>query len=332
MGSVKGWNVELTADMVKKTALEAGADDVGICTVETLEKYPPNPDAPQVPSRSSTRFKSAVVLLVRMASGEFRAKDKLCIMHVSQMALRRMDKAASKLIRFLELHGAPAMQTASQETTWDLKGGSYGQLSTRHVAVEAGLGNLGLEMNLLHPRFGPRCDVTVVLTDAVLEPDQRMTETLCIGETCGRCLLACPPDAVLHWNLDKRRCGTYAQPLGISGLFRYFREALRAETPDARWKHLASPAFYDKWKSLHWQIGAFASCPRCVEVCPVGDDYLPHMAQRHKTIPEKTDERVVKLKTYREARKNNESIPGLDPWRLRWIGEDGYKPKKKTKK
>ncbi|MBI3090967.1 MAG: hypothetical protein HYY96_09895 [Candidatus Tectomicrobia bacterium] len=323
--------MHLTAAMVKKAAREAGADDVGICKVETLETFPPNPQAPQVPSRTSTKFKSAVVLLVRMAVGEFRAKNKLCIMHVSQMALRRMDRAANRLIRFLERQGYPALQTAAQETAWDLKGGSYGLLSTRHVAVEAGLGNLGLEMNLLHPRFGPRCDVTVVLTDADLEADQRMTETLCIGESCGRCLLACPPDAVLHWNLDKRRCATYAQPLGISGLFRYFREALRAETPQKSWEYLSAPAFYDKWKSLHWQIGAFASCPRCIEVCPVGDDYLPHLADRHRTIEEKTDDKVVKLKLYRDARKHNEPIPGLDPWRLRWIGEEGYKPKKKEK-
>lgn len=321
--------LKLTAEMVKQAALEAGADDVGITSVETLEKYPPNPEAPQAPSRTGTKFKSAVVVLVRMPVGEFRAKNKLCVMHVSQMALRRMDKAASRVIRFLESHGYPALQTAAQQTTWELKGGSYGELSTRHVAVEAGLGNLGLEMNLLHPRFGPRCDVTVVLTDAELQTDERMTETMCIGETCGRCLLACPADAVLHWNLDKRRCATYAQPLGISGLFRYFREAIRADTPQARWGYLTDPLFYDKWKSLHWQIGAFASCPRCVEVCPVGDDYLPHLARRHKALPEKTDDKVIKLKTFQEARKNNQPIPGLDPLRLRWVGEDGYKPQKK---
>jgi len=80
------------------------------------------------------------------------------------------------------------------------------------------MGTLGLEVNILTPEFGPRVYQGAVLTDVELAADARITEQLCIGETCSRCLYSCPTNAVLHWGLDKRLCGRAAQPDGISAI------------------------------------------------------------------------------------------------------------------
>src|SRR5262249_56006899 len=104
------------------------------------------------------------------------------------------------------------------ETVWEMKTASYGSLSTRHVAIEAGLGTIGFELNLLTKEAGPRCYTTVVLTDAELEPDGKLTEQLCIGEPCSRCLYSCPPDAVQHWGLDKPPSPTFAPQFAFSPL------------------------------------------------------------------------------------------------------------------
>src|SRR5256712_12908869 len=134
-----------------------------------------------------------------------------------------MDRICFQTARFLEEHDHWAFQTAAQETVWEMKSASYGYLSTRHVAIEAGLGTIGLELNLLTKEAGPRCYTTVVLTDAVLEPDGKITVQLCIGEPCSRCLYSRPPDAVGHWGLDKRRCATFAPESGFSTIVRRFR-------------------------------------------------------------------------------------------------------------
>ena len=119
--------------------------------------------------------------------------------------------------------------TAAQETDWDLKTASYGRLSTRHLGIEAGLGTFGLEVNILTPEFGPRVYLTGILTELELEPDQRITEQVCIGESCSRCLYSCPTDAVKHFGIDKRACATAAQEFG----FMTSRRSSRAATSTA---------------------------------------------------------------------------------------------------
>src|SRR5437773_986607 len=73
---------------------------------------------------------------------------------------------------------------------------------------------------------------TAVLTSAELEPDKRLTKPLCLGEECGRCLMACPGDAILQWGLDKKKCAPYASPYGFSHVVAHVGNVLRAESAD----------------------------------------------------------------------------------------------------
>ena len=79
------------------------------------------------------------------------------------------------------------------------------------------------------------------------------------------------------------------------------------------------------WQGLLRVVGSFGDCPRCLAVCPVGNDYHAHLAQIQKVIPEKTPEKVDKAKGFKEARKNGDEIDGLNEWNERWVGPEGYK-------
>lgn len=320
----------LTAEQVKQKGKEFGADLVGICSARSLNENPPDPKFPQIPANISPEVKSAVAIVKRIPVGAFRARNMACVHHLDQLVLREHDKIAYRIARYLEGEGYCAFQTASQETSWEMKRGSYGYLSTRHVAIEAGLGTLGLELNLLTPEFGPRCYTTCILTTAELEPDVKMTEQVCIGETCSRCLHSCPADAVLHWGIDKRACATVAQEYGVAALFRIFERFIAADTSEDAMKALRNLKWFGIWQGLLRVAGAFGDCPRCLAVCPVGSDYQ-YLSEEQKKIPEKTPDKVAKGKTMVRARKAGEEIPGLSPYRLRWIGEEGYKPPKQRK-
>jgi epoxyqueuosine reductase QueG len=188
------------------------------------------------------------------------------------------------------------------------------------------MGTLGLEVNLLTPEFGPRVYQGAVLTDAPLEPDARRGEQLCIGEPCGRCLLACPPDAVLHWGLDKRKCALAAQPDGISSIvYGPLRGLAQAATDDAVRHVVRSPEARRKWAALVRLANSYAACPRCLEVCPVGADYQPHLAREHREIPEKDAARTARLADMRGAAKGGERAHHATPMDRRWLGEQGYK-------
>ena len=316
------------AAWVKRRAKELGADLVGIASAATLNAFPPDPRWPQTPERISRYCKSVIVVAQRIPSGAFRCKTNTPVQYLDMLVMRRMDKVAYRLAEELERAGHPTLVTAAQETDWSYKRASYGRLSTRHLGVEAGLGTLGLEVNILTPEFGPRVYLTGILTELELEPDARITEQVCIGESCSRCLHSCPADAVLHWGIDKRACASVAQEFGFSSMLGIF-ERLFAR-PGTAPEVFRSRDFFGFWQGLLRVVGSFGDCPRCLAVCPVGNDYHAHLAAIQKVIPEKTPEKVVLAKRYKDDRATHErgdgsTLPGLSAWNRRWIGAEGYK-------
>ncbi|MGH7318954.1 MAG: hypothetical protein ACRELA_04910 [Candidatus Rokuibacteriota bacterium] len=316
----------IDAATVKAKARELGADGVGIASAAVLNRYPPDPKYPQTPERIWAEARSCVAFFKRIPAGAFRARDQACVHHVDQLVLREMDKIGYRLARFLEECGHRAFQAAAQETVWEYKNASYGSLSTRHVAIEAGLGTIGLELNLLTRECGPRCYTTVVLTDAELTPDGKLTEQLCIGEPCSRCLYSCPADAVLHWGLDKRACATYAQEFGFATILRVLRALAGSPTSEGKLAVLDTHEWFGVWQGLLRVVGAFGDCPRCLAVCPIGDDYHRFLKEEQREIPEKTDAKVARARELLGVRRKGEPIPGMTDGRVRWIGEDGYRP------
>lgn len=308
---------------VKQLAKDLGADLVGIASAKTLNAFPPDPQWPQTPERISAYAKSVIVIVKRIPVGAFRCKTNVPVQYLDMLVLRRMDKIGYKLTEALEREGHPSFVTAAQETDWTYKKASYGRLSTRHLGIEAGLGTFGLEVNILTPEFGPRVYLTGILTEAELEPDQPMTEQVCIGESCSRCLHSCPSDAVRHFGIDKRACATEAQEFGFHTILRFWDEFL-AKPSDERKVLLADRELFGFWQGLLRVVGSFGDCPRCLAVCPVGNDYHAHLADMQKVIPEKTPEKVEKAKGFKEARKSGAEIAGLNEWNKRWVGADGY--------
>ncbi len=211
------------------------------------------------------------------------------------LVLRRMDRIAFKIADHLERLGLPSFVTAAQETEWDLNSASYGRLSTRHLGTEAGLGTLGLDVNILTPEFGPRLYLTGILTEIELEADKPMTEQVCIGESCSRCLHSCPTDAVLHFGIDKRNCGLEAQEFGYMTATDFFMRYIEKDTKTKK-EMIKARDVFGFWQGLLRVVGSFGDCPRCLAVCPVGNDYHAYLAEPQKIIPEKTPEKVAKAK------------------------------------
>lgn len=313
----------MESQMVKSLALELGADLVGIASAKELNAFPPDPRVPQTPDRISPHCKSVIVIANRIPAAAFRCKSSTVVQYLDMLVLRRMDRIAYKLAAELEKQGHPSFVTAAQETDWDYKRASYGRLSTRHLGVEAGLGTLGLEVNILTPEFGPRIYLTGILTELELEPDRRITEQVCIGESCSRCLHSCPTNAVEHFNINKRACAVAAQEFGFMTSLSLW-EGMIDENSERKKQLVASREMFGFWQGMLRVVGSFGDCPRCLAVCPVGNDYHAFLAAPQKTIPEKTEEKVQKGKAFRQSRLDGEMISGLSDYNIRWVGEEGY--------
>ncbi len=316
------------AAIVKARAKALGADLVGIASAKTLNAFPPDPRWPQTPERISPHVKSVIVIVQRIPVGAFRCKSNVPVQYMDMLVLRKMDKVSYRLAEEIESAGHPSFVVPAQETEWSLKRASYGRLSTRHLGVEAGLGTLGLEVNILTPEFGPRIYLTGVLTELELEADAVMTEQVCIGESCSRCLHSCPGSAVLHFGIDKRGCAEYAQEFGFAQILRFLDRMIDAHAGGAPSAELVatmrSRDVFGFWQGLLRVVGSFGDCPRCLAVCPVGNDYHAHLAEQQKVIPEKTPEKAALGKEWLKARRRGDPVCGLDAWNIRWVGPDGY--------
>ena len=116
----------------------------------------------------------------------------LFYLHHYRQVNYRLDMIAYELAKKIEGEGVRALPfAASQMVDWQSQ---RGHISHKHVAVAAGLGWIGRNNLLVHPRLGGRLRLNTVLTDIELVPDAPA------GFGCGHCsalrLHACPASSI----------------------------------------------------------------------------------------------------------------------------------------
>jgi epoxyqueuosine reductase len=83
-----------------------------------------------------------------------------------------------------------------------------GPILERDLAQQAGLGWIGRNTCLIHPRMGSTFFISEILLSLALDPDPPFITDQC--GTCTRCLDACPTHCILpDRTLDARRCISY---------------------------------------------------------------------------------------------------------------------------
>lgn len=326
--------LRLSAAEVKARARELGADLVGIAAGASLNANPPDPQVPQTPARITPDSKSVIVLAKAFLRGTSRlqGRNDRHKQYSAELQLTELEEISLRLVYFLEDHGYPSITTPPMHNDallYRSDGRTHGPLSLPHAAVEAGLGTLGLNLMLLTPEYGPRVMLGAILTSAELEPDPRMETALCLGEECGRCLLTCPGDAVLHWGLDASKCAPHASPYGFEFLLNHLESIVISPQRERKLELLRSGQTFNIWQSILRGVGVYTGCTRCVDVCPVGRDYEIHIKSAQEQIPEETPQKRSRLAEMRRHRRSGDPGPGLEASR-RWIGRSPESPASAT--
>ena len=75
------------------------------------------------------------------------------------------------------------------------------------AARSCGIGEVGMSGKIINKKYGPFMRYCFIITDAPLECDEELTESVCDG--CGECMRACPGKAIDENGLDSWQCSVY---------------------------------------------------------------------------------------------------------------------------
>jgi epoxyqueuosine reductase len=317
----------VTAAEIKDKAYELGADLIGIADGEVMNQNPPDPSDPRRPIDMTTLdYKRVIVLAKHLNNGVARIipwGDRTKFYN-DELALSALEETSLELVYWLEELGYPAIIIPPTHVDpWRYNDNPKQHMTTMislpHAAVEAGLGTLGLNQQLLTPEFGPRVVLTAVMASLDVESDQRSTDSLCLGPSCGKCLSVCPADAVQHWGRDWEACDTHRSPYGFAKLTEHVEAIIRAPDAQSKKELLRTETTFNLWQSILRGSGAITGCRRCADVCPVGDDYQTMLAGALDTMPEDNEAKKLRLIDMIKAESDGR-LPNDYESQKRWIG------------
>ena len=186
----------MNAQMVRKFARQAGADIVGVASIERCEGVP---DAKH-PRAIFPETRSVVVVGRRITRGTLRGiEEGTNFQHYTMYGRdwledRFLALTTFQVAEFLEDHGWEAVPLPNLPPEIPPMGVRVSKdrpapnvvLDFDDLAVRAGVGEIGYCGVLLTPDFGPRQRVQVILTDAKLAPDPLLRRAICPRTTACR--------------------------------------------------------------------------------------------------------------------------------------------------
>ena len=188
-------------EKVRKLAYDLGADLVGFANVERFSGAPIDAS----PQGLMPTSKTVVVVAIHHPdavidmSGHPTVRDSKSY-YIQMTMCDRLEHIAFEIAKYLENEGymsIPTNATNSQIYRPSNKSGNLflSEISHRHAAAAAGLGEFGYSGLFLTPEYGPRNRFMSIITEAPLEPSP-LYKGPALCDKCGECIRHCPPKAL----------------------------------------------------------------------------------------------------------------------------------------
>ena len=245
-------------DQVHKTALDNGADLVGIAEASLVG------GATEDSGRLLAGMQRIVVVVTRHSLSALDSHNNQVRQFDTIHTYQECERAAHKVARQIEDLGyaaiaVPAFIPIDMKAP---KNGMRGEINWRDAAVQAGLGSWGENGLLVTRDFGSAVRICGVATDAPLAADRPLVEDVC--DHCLDCVKACPPQALSGGGkIDKKKCGDHIFRYGFRS-FQDFMSNLFDRNEKARATIDGFP-LREIWQNF--MTGNYYYCFRCQTRC-----------------------------------------------------------------
>lgn len=291
----------LDAAWLKAIALEHGADDVGLVSIDTPAIDDQRSDIRKVLPGTKTLLSFVCRMNREPVRNPARSVSNLEFHHTAD----GVNEVARSIVAALEARGVVAVNPA-MGFPMEMSGfpGKIWMVSHKPVAVAAGLGMIGIHRNVIHPKFGNFILLGTVLIGAEATAyDAPIEYNPCLA--CKLCVAACPVGAIAaDGAFDFSACYTHNYREFMGGFADWVEHIADSPNGHAYRKRVTAGETASMWQSL--AFGPNYKAAYCIAVCPAGEDVIgPYLDDKRGHL-----DRVVK--PLQQKQETIYAVPGSD--------------------
>jgi ferredoxin-NADP reductase/Fe-S-cluster-containing hydrogenase component 2 len=260
----------LDGSWARRLALDCGAHDSGLVDLarpgldsqreEILRNYP--------------WTRSLLSFVVRMAREPVRGAPRSVANLEFHRAGEEVNEVGAAIVAKLEERGIRAVNPSMgfPMEMYQSGGGAIWVVSHKPVAVEAGLGHMGIHRNLIHPKFGNFVLLgTILIGCEASDYDQPLDYNPCLE--CKLCVAACPVGAIgPEGSFNFSSCFTHNYREFLGGFSDWIEQIANARDAIDYRRRVNDSETSSMWQSL--SHGANYKSAYCMAVCPAGEDVI----------------------------------------------------------
>ena len=293
----------ISAEELKRLCLELGADDAGLVSIGRPELDDQREDILKFAPWTKTLLAFVCRMNREPVRSPARSVSNLEFHHVGDkvnlVAREVVAELESRKIRAVNPSmGFPMEAQKFPDKIW--------VVSHKPVAVAAGLGQMGIHRNVIHPKFGNFILLGTILIDQEISDSnqaQPIEYNPCLE--CKLCVAACPVGAISsNGDFDFNACYTHNYREFMGGFTDWAENVADSKSRNDYRQRFDDGESASVWQSL--SFGANYKAAYCLAVCPAGEEVIAPWLENRKGFMDDN------LRPLQEKEEDIYVIPGSD--------------------